>query len=49
MYLNAKPFLSAGSICSINGYLLVYTSKANIKFHSSDEAVEVCTPSIQYP
>lgn len=34
-------FAGAGSICAINGYLLVYTKKPNLNFHNSDDAVKV--------
>ncbi|KAA8646330.1 GFA family protein [Aspergillus tanneri] len=38
------------SICSINGYLLVYTQKANITFHNSDDAIkEYRFGSMKYP
>lgn len=43
--MSAYILSHTGSICSINGYILVYTQKKDVTFHNSDHAVKVGTMS----
>jgi hypothetical protein len=39
--MRTKIIFYTGSICSINGYILVYTKSEDLTFRNSDDAIKV--------
>ncbi|KAJ5881069.1 uncharacterized protein N7473_012122 [Penicillium subrubescens] len=48
--MRTKIIFYTGSICSINGYILVYTKSEDLTFRNSDDAIkEYRFGTMQYP